>query len=95
MDNMEKYLKDKLGISVRRLPQNIKKDSVPANLVRKYGNSDANCIVWLYHNTRRYVGVLVRNKFLNKKVVNDWFVKTAYRSKNVYVGKEYTLCIFK
>ena len=93
-DELVSYVKRKTGLNdVKFLPQNIKKQSRPAKLVTKYGNSDPNNLIWLYSEKKRYVGMMVRKVFAVSDVnVLKWV--TNRQGKYTEIGDEYIMIIF-
>jgi hypothetical protein len=93
---IKKFVKRYTGLdNVKFLPQNVKKSSKPAALVRKYGNSDPNKIVWLYHKDKRYVGVMIEKNFILNNEVLKWVLGRSSQCKHVFVGNNSVMLIFK
>lgn len=93
--HLTNYVNDQLGTdTIKFLPQNVKKQSRPAILVRQFANSDPQAIIWLYHPKQRYKGFFIRKAMLRYKGAADWY-KSRIKNARVIEGDEYNLVITK
>lgn len=76
------------------LEQNVNKNSIPAKLIKKYGDNKPDNIIWIYSQEKRYIGMLVKHSFMANDEVNIWVASRVKNENEVLTGKEYVLVMF-